>query len=66
MGFNITGGTKESPLDQDIPLGDAASGATRLWEQGVNSLRKESKSRHHFLEAKRFLGEWDNYSVESS
>lgn len=67
MGLHISGVIKESPLDEDIPFGAVAPGATRLWEQKGNSLRKGSKPRHHFLGAKRLLGEQDDfYSGKSS
>lgn len=66
MGLHISGVTKESPLDEHIPFGAVAPGATRLREQKGNSLRKGSKPRHHFLGAKRLLGERDDYSVKLS
>lgn len=67
MGLNITGVTKESPLDEDIPFRSVAPGATRLWEQkDSSSLRKGCKPRHHFIGAKRFLGEGDDLHLVKS
>lgn len=43
MGLNIIGGIKESPLDQNIPLGGAASGATRLLGAGSQQPEKRKQ-----------------------